>query len=74
MECGARAYTGIYLDDSDLQKITRIKREKRITFKNIGEMCGIEDKGFWSRIMHGKKPIPAYAKKRLVELYEKYGV
>lgn len=59
-----------YLTKEDVENIFIISKNKKLFLYQIGQMCGIRDKGFWSRIMSGKKPIPAHARKSLTYLIE----
>lgn len=57
-----------YLKDYEVEQIKKIAKEKDLFLYQIGHLCGIQDKGFWSRIMSGKKPIPEAARNKLNNL------
>lgn len=54
-----------YLTEEESKRIREIAQEKNIFLYEFGRLCGIQDKGFWSRIMSGKKPIPEHARIQL---------
>ena len=61
-----------YLTKEESAKIREKAKEKNIFLYEFGRLCGIQDKGFWSRIMSGKKPIPEHARIQL-NIYFKEG-
>lgn len=54
-----------FLSEEDVEKIISLSKQKELYLYQIGQICGIKDKGFWSKIMKGKKPIPEHARKSL---------
>ena len=63
-----------YMTEEDLSKITILHLQYNLSFKNIGSLCEVKDSGYWSRIMHGKKPVPGHVRDAMTKLFKLYGV
>lgn len=54
-----------FISPEEREKIKNFAKKNNLFLYQIGVMCGIRDKGFWCRILHGQKPIPMAARKLL---------
>lgn len=57
-----------YFTKEDRYNAYILAKQKEIYLYQLGQLCGIQDKGFWSRIMNGIKPIPAHAREKFQRL------
>lgn len=58
-----------FLSEEDVKKIISLSKQKKLYLYQVGQICGIQDKGFWCRIMKGKKPIPEHARNSLRKFF-----
>ena len=63
-----------YMTGEDLSKITILHLQHNLSFKDIGFLCEVKDNGYWSKIMHGRKPVPRHVRDAMTKLFESYGV
>jgi len=63
-----------YVTETDFKKIMKIYFKENIKLYEIGKLCEVKDKGFWSRILHGKKPVPKHVRDAMKKLFQEYGV
>lgn len=53
------------VSDEELAKIIKYAKNNHLFLYQVGTECGVRDKGFWSRIIHGNKPIPPIVREKL---------
>ena len=63
-----------YLTVDESNNLRKIKKVYGITLKELGEMCGVLDKGYWSNIMSYNRPLPPGGRRLLKEVFEEYEV
>lgn len=59
-----------YFTEENKRQAYEIARIKNLYLYQVGQLCGIQDKGFWSRIMNSIKPIPLHAREKFQRLYQ----
>lgn len=61
-----------YMSEDELTKLMIIRVTKKVTLGEIGQYCEVKDKGYWSRIIHGKKPVPTHVRAKLNQLFNDF--
>ena len=63
-----------YLTSEEIDRLHRIKKVHKIYLKDLGKMCGIDDKGYWSNVMTNHRPLLPGTRNKLQEIFDTYEV
>lgn len=59
-----------YITEDEKKKILAIKRKRKQPLYEIGKRCEVGDKGYWSKILNGKKPVPYHVRLAIIKLFQ----